>query len=119
MKKVNKVATTEAVEVKGSKLVIEDVVAEAETADAKKCLSELVGEQMVKVTVADDDYDTLSYLTGKYWTVARVKLIGGNQVQLTIAYGKTLRQGAIVIPKELDLSETIYIETDKGLFIEE
>lgn len=119
MKKVNnKVAVTEAAEVKGSKLVIEDVTA-ANKVEEKMALSEIVGEQLVKTTISKDDYDTLSYFNSKYWIVPRLKLIGNNQIQLTIAYGKTIKQGAIVLPCDLDLSETIYIGTDKDLFIEE
>lgn len=87
----------------------EDVV-KTDKIDNKKVASELVGEQLLKATIDEADYDILKAISKKYWIITNLELLENCQIQVCIAYGKTVVQGKVIVPADFDTSNSVLLE---------
>ena len=85
-------------------------VVKTDKVDNKKAASELVGEQLLKATIDEADYDILKAVTKKYWIITNLELLENCQIQVCIAYGKTVVQGKVIVPADFDTSNSVLLE---------
>ena len=85
----------------------------------KDRMSKLVGEVDVVAKLEPDDHDHLADIEKRYWMITNVKVLEDNQIQISVAYGKTIIQGKVIAPADMEFSSTILIEKEEKIVSED